>query len=115
MTDKKSTTAPNCFVPAQPGFWVLELCEDPVKGTCLADRTPIVAWEMRLIDEDEPQRGYFAGPVTNDWGGGRTDSAPILGPDERVRVGGETTYDNEEHWLKDASAKIRAAPTGAGR
>jgi hypothetical protein len=79
------------FISAMPGFWMLGLCGGLAEGNYEATRVPIVAWEMRLIDDDKPERGYFAAPVTPEWECDGIQHAPVLGPDGRVRVAGETT------------------------
>jgi hypothetical protein len=99
-----SDDGPRYFVPAAPGFWVLELCGGETT------RAPVVAWEVRPIDEDKPGGDYFAVPVTAEWDRdcALAQYVPVLGPDGSVRVAGGPIYDNEANWIEAASAKARA-------
>jgi hypothetical protein len=106
VTAKNS--AQRYFIPAAPGFWLLELCGGLAAGEYEATREPIIAWEAMPIDEDKPESACFAVPVTTEWDYADLQHAPVLGPDGRVRIAGETTYPSEAEWLKDASAKAGA-------
>jgi hypothetical protein len=96
------------FVPASPGWFVLSLMEGPGDGEYAIERTPVVAWEMAPLDEEDEYHGFWGALVTTDWEGERGMSRPILGPDGRVRLACEVLYDNEAAWLKHAAAEARA-------
>ena len=93
------------FIPAAPGYWTLDLIGSDEPGSSFAVwRYPVVAWEMRLVDEDKPERGYFAVPVTPEWEvvNYHPETAPILAPDGRVSIAGEAAHDSEEEWFEAA-------------
>ena len=93
------------FIPAAPGFWILELCGGLAEGDYEATRVPVIAWELRPIDEDKPQGDCFAVPVTPEWGYDRIESA-VLGPDGRVRIAGKSTCASRR-FARRRSAKAR--------
>ena len=60
MTDDK----PRYFIPAPPGYWMLELCGEPAKDNYEATREPIVAWEMVDDGVSGDAHVHCAYPVT---------------------------------------------------
>jgi hypothetical protein len=78
-------------------------------GEYETSRVPVVAWEMVVDDtSSDGNPPYYAYPVTTEGGCTHRVHGPILGPDGRVRIAEGCTYDSEENWLKEASAKFRA-------
>jgi hypothetical protein len=72
------------FIPAQPGYWRLELVHSRARdGVSKVYREPVIAWEMRP-GPNRPNMNHFAHPVTVTWRPDR--DVPILGPDGVVRL-----------------------------
>ena len=107
MTDTKEQ---HYFIPATPGYWTLDLIGSDEPGSSFAVwRYPIVAWEMRFKDNDKPGLGHFAVPVTPEWDtvSYHPETAPILAPDGRVSIAGESVHDSEEAWFEAAKKEHR--------
>jgi hypothetical protein len=94
------------FIPAQPGFWLLELIGSDDPDSAVGTRHyPIVAWKMRPIDDDKSGRDCFAVPVSTDWDIKDVEHAPVRAPDGRVHIAGDAVYDSEEQWFEAAKKK----------
>jgi hypothetical protein len=94
---------PRYFVPAPPGYWVLELCEGSVT------RTPVIAWEIRtgapVDSRDGAIDGCFGIPVTAVWNYNYFERNPVLCPDGKVRIPDTRVYDDEAAWLARESER----------
>jgi hypothetical protein len=95
------------FVPAAPGFWVLQLVHPDTPGEEFGVyHEPVVAW--RCSWETEAEEDGYALPVM------AAADLPILGPDGMVRTLLSRTFASEADWLKDASAEARKKEKARG-
>ena len=94
----KSAETQAVIVPANPGFFIVEWCDND-DGTFAPLETPIIAW--RIVDEDGI---VSAKPITPDWciDDSHNDSdGPIKYPDGQVRIAGGTCYASLAEATKD--------------
>jgi hypothetical protein len=88
------------FVPAQPGFYVIEVPDDDETYVC---KYPVVAWRM-VPDECEK---YIAEPVTAQWLLPEC-TTPVLHPDGQV-TDVCTTWPTLEAFVTEKREEQRAA------
>lgn len=93
---------------AQPGYYVLELCEDEDGMLCELIRHPVIAWAFdteTFPDFLFPDAITLGGNV--EAGDAYFQNAPILCPDGRVRSGTDRDWKNESEYLQECIERAR--------
>jgi hypothetical protein len=98
--------APPVIIPAQPGFWAVDLCAPDGADLAAVDMwdverwdVPVIAWVCELA-MDGPKINPYAGDLSGAWGRALTPNG-LIGQDEFLLCPNGLWHEPGGLWLRD--------------